>query len=100
MSYGVSMALLVDPPQWPGHGRFWSHLVSDTSADELHSFAASLGIPSKAFHRDHYDVPSESYEQLIAAGAEPVSPRELVARISKAGLRNRLTNDTAVPAAG
>ncbi|MEU0459181.1 DUF4031 domain-containing protein, partial [Streptomyces sp. NPDC006129] len=30
----------MDPPTWPGHGRMWSHLVSDVSYDELHAFAA------------------------------------------------------------
>ncbi|HMO10114.1 MAG TPA: DUF4031 domain-containing protein, partial [Actinotalea sp.] len=25
------MAVLVDPPLWPRHGRVWGHLVSDTS---------------------------------------------------------------------
>ena len=83
------MALLVDPPSWPGHGRFWSHLVSDTSVEELHAFAAALGFPRKAFHRDHYDIPSDQYETVLAAGARPVSPRELVRAISAAGLRNR-----------
>jgi hypothetical protein len=97
------MALLVDPPQWPGHGKFWSHLVSDSSVEELHAFAASLGFPPKAFHRDHYDIPSEAYETVVAAGAHPVSPRELVRAISAAGLRNRQSlgrqSAPAVPAA-
>ena len=98
LPYRGRMALLVDPPQWPGHGRFWSHLVSDTSADELHAFAARLQIPPRAFHRDHYDIPAEAYEQVVAAGAEPVSPRELVRRISAAGLRRR-QSQAALPAA-
>ncbi|NUS53778.1 MAG: DUF4031 domain-containing protein, partial [Streptomycetaceae bacterium] len=33
------MTVLIDPPTWPGHGRMWSHLVSDVSYDELHTFA-------------------------------------------------------------
>ncbi|BAJ30197.1 hypothetical protein KSE_44140 [Kitasatospora setae KM-6054] len=44
--------ILVDPPDWPGHGRWWSHLVSDVSLDELHAFAAELGAPAKGFERD------------------------------------------------
>jgi hypothetical protein len=83
------MALLVDPPQWPGHGRFWSHLVSDSSVEELHEFAAGLQIPPQAFHRDHYDIPSDHYQLVVEAGARPVSPRELVRAISAAGLRRR-----------
>ncbi|MGW0654688.1 DUF4031 domain-containing protein, partial [Streptomyces umbrinus] len=31
------------PEQSPGHGRMWSHLVSDVSYDELHDFARRLG---------------------------------------------------------
>ncbi len=50
------MTVYIDPPTWPGHGRLWSHLISDLSYDELHRFAAGLGVPSRAFERDHYDV--------------------------------------------
>jgi hypothetical protein len=81
--------ILVDPPNAPGHGRWWSHLASDTSYDELHEFAAGLGIPPRGFDRDHYDVPAEWYDQVVAAGAVPVSSRELVARLTAAGLRRR-----------
>ena len=52
--------ILVDPPAWPAHGRLWSHLVSDTSYDELHAFARRLGIPARGFDRDHYDVPGRA----------------------------------------
>lgn len=81
--------ILIDPPNWPGHGRLWSHLVSDESLDELHAFAAEVGIPRRGFERDHYDVPEGMYEQVVAAGAAPVSSRELVRRLHKAGLRRR-----------
>jgi Protein of unknown function (DUF4031) len=83
------MALIIDPPNVPGHGRMWSHLASDTSYDELHEFARTLGIPERGFDGDHYDVPSEWYEQVLALGVEPVSSRELVARLVAAGLRRR-----------
>ncbi|MEP7091533.1 MAG: DUF4031 domain-containing protein, partial [Nocardioidaceae bacterium] len=49
------MTLLIDPPNAPGYGRLWSHLASDSSYDELHRFAQSLGIPQRGFDRDHYD---------------------------------------------
>ncbi|MGH8776542.1 MAG: DUF4031 domain-containing protein [Jiangellaceae bacterium] len=81
--------ILVDPPSWPGHGRLWSHLVSDSSYDELHAFAATAGIPARGFERDHYDVPAEMYERVLAAGAVPVSSREIVRRLHAAGLRRR-----------
>jgi hypothetical protein len=81
--------ILIDPPSWPGHGRMWSHLVSDTSYEELHAFARRLEIPERGFERDHYDVPSRLYEAAVAAGAVPVSSREVVARLTSAGLRRR-----------
>ena len=81
--------ILIDPPVWPGWGRTWSHLVSDTSLEELHAFAAANGIPRRGFDRDHYDVPSDLYDELIAAGATAVSSRDLVRRLIAAGLRAR-----------
>jgi hypothetical protein len=81
--------ILVDPPTWPGHGRLWSHLISDTSYDELHEFARALGIPARGFERDHYDVPAEMYERVVAAGAVAVSSREVVRRLDVSGLRKR-----------
>jgi hypothetical protein len=63
------VTVYIDSPVWPGHGRLWSHLVSDLSYDELHAFAASLGIPPRAFERDHYDVIADRYEAAVLAGA-------------------------------
>lgn len=83
------MALLIDPPLVPARGRLWSHLASDSSYDELHAFARELGLPERGFDRDHYDVPSEWYDAVVAAGAQPVTSRELVARLVHAGLRRR-----------
>ena len=78
------MTLLIDPPNSAGHGRLWSHLArtvadgrhlaSDESYDELHRVAAGLGIPLRGFDRDHYDIPAERYEQVVAAGALPAYP--------------------------
>ena len=81
--------ILIDPPQVPSRGRLWSHLASDTSYDELHAFAARVGIPERGFDRDHYDVPAEYYDDMVAAGAVPVSSRELVSRLVASGLRRR-----------
>jgi hypothetical protein len=81
--------ILIDPPVWPGWDRVWSHLVSDESLDELHAFARTAGIPARAFDRDHYDVPSDKYDELIAAGATPVASRDLVRRLIASGLRHR-----------
>ncbi|MBT0993117.1 DUF4031 domain-containing protein [Cellulomonas sp. DKR-3] len=81
--------ILVDPPLWPRHGRLWSHLVSDTSLEELHAFARRAGLPERAFDRDHYDVPDERHDELVAAGAVAVDTRELVRRLRASGLRVR-----------
>jgi hypothetical protein len=89
--------IYIDAPTWPGHGRLWSHLVSDHSYAELHDFAAGLGIPPRAFDRDHYDVLSDRYAAALAAGAQPVSSREIVARLYAAGLRRRKPSRLAAP---
>lgn len=87
--HSVRVTILVDPPLVPAHGRMWSHVASDESYDELHAFARRLGIPERGFDRDHYDVPEEVYDRVVAAGAEPVTSRELVLRLRAAGLRRR-----------
>lgn len=81
------MAVLVDEARWPAHGRLWAHLVSDSSYEELHAFAAAAGIPRRGFDHDHYDVPAERLDALVAAGAQRVGGRELVRRLVAAGLR-------------
>ncbi|MFD7610343.1 DUF4031 domain-containing protein [Streptomyces sp. NPDC059828] len=87
------MTVYIDPPNWPGHGRMWSHLVSDVSFDELHAFAASIGCPPRAFERDHYDVPAEHYAEAVRAGAVEIGSKELVRRLTQAGLRRRKHGD-------
>lgn len=81
------MTILVDPPMVPMRGRLWSHVASDTSYAELHAFARAVGIPRRGFDRDHYDVPAELYDAVVAAGAVPISSRELVRRLRLRGLR-------------
>ncbi|MGN6695940.1 MAG: DUF4031 domain-containing protein [Aquihabitans sp.] len=79
--------ILVDQAIWPAHGRRFAHLVSDESYEELHAFAARLGLPDRAFHRDHYDIPDAWVERAIAQGATSVDARELVRRLKASGLR-------------
>jgi hypothetical protein len=83
------MAILVDDPIWPAHGRLWAHLVSDADLAELHAFAGRAGIPRRAFDHDHYDVPDERVADLVAMGAEHVGGKELVRRLTASGLRVR-----------
>ena len=79
--------VLVDQPRWWWRGRRWCHLVSDRSLAELHDFADALGIPRRGFQGDHYDVPEEHRDRVVAAGAVEVDSRELVRRLRRAGLR-------------
>ncbi len=81
------MTVMIDRPRWPAHDMLWSHLVSDDSLEELHDFARRTGIPRRSFDLDHYDVPEDRYDDLVAAGAEPVSMRQLVERLAASGLR-------------
>jgi hypothetical protein len=85
--------LLVDSAVWPGKGRaagrLWAHLVSDVSLDELHGFAERLGIPGRAFERDHYDIPAHLVPVAISLGARQVSSRDVVRALIRAGLRRR-----------
>ena len=81
--------ILVDPAMWPKRGRYWAHLVSDESHEELHAFAERLGLPPRAFHRDHYDIPAELRERALELGARSVTSRELLRRLKDAGLRRK-----------
>lgn len=79
--------ILVDEARWRWRGRYWAHLVSDDSYDELHLFVSQLGLPRRVFQGDHYDVPEDYRLRAIELGAETVSTRQLVRRLRAAGLR-------------
>ena len=88
------MAVLIDPPRWPAWGTIFSHLVSDSSLDELHAFARANDVPRAAFDHDHYDVPGRMYDALVAAGAEPVRETQLIRRLIAGGMRLRAVDRT------
>lgn len=90
------MAILIDPPAWPAHGTLWSHLVSDSGYDELHTFARRLSVPRRGFDLDHYDVPASLHDRAIALGARPVTARDVVFALRNAGLRVRQAEREAV----
>ncbi len=91
------MSILIDVPSWPGpRGLLWSHLVSDVSYAELHAFARRLGVPERAFDRDHYDIPETLYGRAVELGAAPVPSRVIVARLHASGLRRRKAGRTAL----
>ena len=79
--------IYIDPPMWPAPNALFSHLVSNSSLDELHAFARAAGIPERAFDGDHYDVPRERHEELVSRGAVPVSCGDLVRILISSGLR-------------
>ncbi len=62
-------------------------MVSDVSYEELFAFTDALDIPRRAFQGDHFDIPEEYRDDMIAAGAVVVESRELVRRLREAGLR-------------
>jgi hypothetical protein len=62
--------------------RHWCHLVSDESFDELHAFAARIGIPRHRFQGDHYDLPPHLRARAVALGAREVGTRELTQRMA------------------
>ena len=70
------MAILVDELREYPHTRLpfrhWCHLVSDHSFEELHAFAARIGIPRHRFQGDHYDLPPHLRSRAVALGAEEV----------------------------
>ncbi|MHA7304446.1 DUF4031 domain-containing protein [Arthrobacter sp. TMN-49] len=79
--------IFIDPPYWPAHGTVFSHLISDSALAELHDFAAANDVHQRAFDLDHYDVPARRYEDLVAAGATPVSGKDLARTLVASGLR-------------
>lgn len=64
----------------------WSHMVSDVGPDELHAFAAKLGLkrewsqerPKASAH--HYDIVPTKRALAVRLGAVEVTGRELVTR--------------------
>jgi RimJ/RimL family protein N-acetyltransferase len=81
------MSILVDQCVWAHRGRLWCHLISDTSFEELHSFAGQLGLPRVAFQGDHYDLHEHGRQAAISRGALAVDGRVVVKALEAAGLR-------------
>ena len=74
--------ILVDPIIRYSSGE-WCHMVSDESVEELHQFAAKIGLKRKAFQsvsRPHYDLRPSKRRLAVSMGAEEVGIRDLVRR--------------------
>jgi hypothetical protein len=80
------MAILVDElREYPGVElpfTAWCHMTTDGSFDELHEFAARLGLRRAWFQRDHYDLPPHGRAAAVALGAEEVGTGELLLRMA------------------
>ncbi|MBX3167238.1 MAG: DUF4031 domain-containing protein [Candidatus Eremiobacteraeota bacterium] len=69
-------------------GRWWCHLLCDDFSqqglEQLHRFAAEIGLPRRAFHdpsgqpRPHYDCTPEMRERALEHGASPLTRQQLV----------------------
>ncbi len=70
------MAVYVDDAVIAWRGQRWAHLMADT-LEELHAFAARLGLPRRAFQDKtsgaHYDVTAEIRTLALALGAVAIS---------------------------
>jgi predicted kinase len=60
----------------------WCHMATDGEFEELHGFAARLGLRRAWFQRDHYDLPPHGRAAAVALGAEEVSTGELLRRMA------------------
>jgi len=81
------VSVYVDEPFIESRGKRWAHLTAD-SAEELHAFAALLGLLRQSFQttpgkpwKDHYDVTESTRELAIRMGA--------IAESSEAGVERR-----------
>jgi predicted kinase len=96
------MAILVDElREYPGVGlpfTSWCHMATDGSFEELHAFAARLGLRRAWFQRDHYDLPPHGRAAAVALGADEVSTAELLRRMT--GPRGDRTRRRALAPAG
>jgi hypothetical protein len=83
------MAVYVDIAIWERHDRRWCHLLADDE-DELHAFAAGLGIERRRFQTrparpwiDHYDIDEPRRTAAIERGAIELDRREVVRLIAR-----------------
>jgi hypothetical protein len=60
----------------------WCHMATDGGWEELHAFAARLGLRRAWFQGDHYDLPPHGRAAAVALGAEEVGTGELLQRMA------------------
>jgi len=90
MDRGPDMTVYVDDAVTLWRGERWAHLMADT-LDELHLFAAALGLPRRAFQNKtsgaHYDITAALRDEAIALGAIAISRHRDRAQV-RAVIRN------------
>ena len=92
---GGDVALYVDDAIWRWQGLQWAHLLAD-SIDELHRFAADLGINRLSYQGPprtsvpHYDLTAYERRRAIARGAIACSRHEIVVVLRRARSEHRL----------
>lgn len=76
------MTVYVDNERIKWRGKLWCHLVAD-SLDELHEFAAALGLRRSWFQGKasypHYDVTTTVRDRALQLGATPGSKVQIIA---------------------
>lgn len=62
------------------NGHMWCHLFADEAdCEELHAFAARIGMQRRWFQGDHYDLTPGLRAKAVMLGAKQVSREETVA---------------------
>lgn len=85
------MTVYVDDAIWHWRGLKWCHLLADDE-DELHRFAARLGIKRASFQSapkvtaPHYDLTGYERVRAVAMGAVPCDRYEIVAILRRVRL--------------
>lgn len=63
------------------NGQLWCHMMAD-SLEELHSFAAYIGVSNKWFHKDasypHYDITIQTKENALCLGAIKADRKQII----------------------
>jgi hypothetical protein len=96
--------IYVDAAVWHWQGLKWAHLLAD-DADELHRFAARLGIHRASYQGPprtsvpHYDVTPYERQRAIALGAIACSREEIVAILRRTRWSSRARNAAALRSA-
>ena len=96
------MTVYVDSPIWSLAGLKWCHLLAD-DLDELHRFAAQLGIKRTSFQcapkttTPHYDLTAFERVRAIRLGAVVCNREEIVAVSRRARATFKAPASTAAP---